>query len=219
MAQYLYRYEAKGIQSYVLGTSRLREIAGLVQDPDWATWVRLPGLFTMEAISVEEEVAELVVDALDQALEELQSMRRVEGRALARDLRARVARIEERLARVEELASVQGDRIRERLEERVAALLEPGQVPEERLAMEIALIAERSDITEETVRFRSHDAQFIETLDRGGEVGRRLTFLLQEMNREANTLSSKAGDAEILHLAVELKEEVEKLREQVQNLA
>ena len=204
---------------YVGELRRLREIAGLVQDPDWATWVRLPGLFTMEAISVEEEVAELVVDALDQALEELQSMRRVEGRALARDLRARVARIEERLARVEELASVQGDRIRERLEERVAALLEPGQVPEERLAMEIALIAERSDITEETVRFRSHDAQFIETLDRGGEVGRRLTFLLQEMNREANTLSSKAGDAEILHLAVELKEEVEKLREQVQNLA
>ena len=116
------------------------------------------------------------------------------------------------------LAAGQVERIRQRLRERVETLLEPGQVPEERLAMEVVLIAERSDITEETVRFRSHNVQFLETLDRGGEVGRRLNFLLQEMNREANTINSKAIDAEILQLAVGVKEEVEKLREQVQNL-
>mgnify|MGYP005694741007 FL=1 len=85
--------------------------------------------------------------------------------------------------------------------------------------MEVVLIAERSDITEEIVRFRSHNAQFIEALNNGGEVGRRFNFLLQEMNREANTISSKSSDPEIIHRVVEIKEEVERLREQVQNLA
>jgi len=85
--------------------------------------------------------------------------------------------------------------------------------------MEVALIAERSDITEEIVRFNSHNAQFLGALEKGGEVGRRLNFLLQEMHREANTISSKTPDADIVHLVVEIKEEVERLREQVQNLA
>ena len=81
------------------------------------------------------------------------------------------------------------------------------------------MLAERSDTTEEVVRFRSHNAQFLDTLDRGGEVGKRLNFILQEMNREANTISSKSTESEIVHLVLEIKEEVERLREQVQNLA
>ena len=85
--------------------------------------------------------------------------------------------------------------------------------------MEVALIAERSDITEEIVRFNSHNAQFLSALEKGGEVGRRLNFLLQEIHREANTISSKTADSAIVHLVVEIKEEVERLREQVQNLA
>jgi uncharacterized protein (TIGR00255 family) len=105
------------------------------------------------------------------------------------------------------------------LRERVETLLRPGEVDEDRLAQEVVMLAERSDITEEVVRFHSHNAQFLDTLDQGGEVGRRLNFLLQEMNREVNTISSKSHESEIVHLAVGIKEEVERLREQVQNLA
>jgi uncharacterized protein (TIGR00255 family) len=106
-----------------------------------------------------------------------------------------------------------------RLREKAEALLRPGEVDDDRLALEVVLLAERSDVAEEVVRFRSHNAQFLQALDQGGEVGRRLNFLLQEMQREANTISSKSSETAIVHLAVDLKEEVERLREQVQNLA
>ena len=118
-----------------------------------------------------------------------------------------------------ERAQATRGQVAERLREKVAALLSPGAVAEDRLATEIALIAERSDIVEEIVRGRSHNAQFLAALAQGGEVGKRLNFLLQEMNREANTMSAKAADAEIAHCVVEIKEEIERLREQVQNLA
>tara|TARA_B100000676_G_C17400286_1_gene494645 strand:- start:127 stop:567 length:441 start_codon:yes stop_codon:yes gene_type:complete len=146
-------------------------------------------------------------------------MRGAEGETLAADLRDRVGLIETHLEQIAELVPNTREQIHNRLREKIAALLEPGAIDEERLAMEVVLIAERSDITEEIVRFRSHNAQFVEALDKGGEVGRRFNFLLQEMNREANTISSKSSDPEIIHRVVEIKEEVERLREQVQNLA
>ena len=146
-------------------------------------------------------------------------MRRSEGAALVADLRARVELIEERLKQIATWAAEARQRLQAQLRQRVEALLRPGEVPEERLALEVVLLAERSDIAEEVVRFHSHNAQFMATLEKGGEVGRRLNFLLQEQNREANTISSKASESQIVHLAVEIKEEVERLREQVQNLA
>ena len=94
----------------------------------------------------------------------------------------------------------------------------PEAVDQNRLMMEVAILAERSDITEECVRFHSHNAQFLETLEREESVGRRLNFLLQEMLREANTIGSKAGSADIAHLVVEMKEEIEKLKEQALNV-
>jgi len=97
-------------------------------------------------------------------------------------------------------------------------LLTPEQVDKNRLMMEIALLAERSDVTEECVRFHSHNEQYIDMLGRDEVVGRRLNFLLQEMLREANTIGSKAGDAEIAHIVVDIKEEIEKLKEQAQNI-
>lgn len=207
-------------RGFALQLRRLKQIAGLTGEPDWSTWVRLPGLFAAGTAAADQErLAGLVVAAVDQALVEFAAMRAAEGQALERDLRARMAAIGASLDQVEALAAQQGERARTRLRERLAVLLEPGQVPEERLALEVVLIAERGDITEEVVRFRSHNAQFLAALDGGGEVGRRLGFLLQEMNREANTINSKASDTEILHLTVGVKEEVEKLREQVQNLA
>jgi uncharacterized protein (TIGR00255 family) len=144
-------------------------------------------------------------------------MRLAEGAALAADLRTRVGQIEVRLDQIAGWAAAARDRLREQLREKVNGLLRPGEIPEERLALEVVLLADAATSPRRWC-FRSHNAQFAGPR-KGGEVGRRLNFLLQEQNREANTISSKASEAQIVHLAVEVKEEVERLREQVQNLA
>jgi uncharacterized protein (TIGR00255 family) len=181
---------------------------------------RMPGVFRTSSRGPDPERLErLVMEALDQALAELEEMRRSEGAALAADLRARLATIDGLTDRIEELALEGREEARRRLREKVEGLLKPGEMDEDRLATEIVLIAERSDITEEIVRLRSHHERFLEAIDKGGEVGRRLNFLLQEMHREINTLSSKSAAGGIVHGAVAAKEEVERLREQVQNLA
>ena len=212
--------DAEVAAAYVAQLQQLAKIAQADLDPDLGLLSRLPGIFRFESSEIEgEEVQILLFAALDQALSDLLAMRGSEGEALAADLRGRVDLIEKYLEEIAELVPNTREQIHNRLREKIAALLEPGAIAEERLAMEVVLIAERSDITEEIVRFRSHNAQFIEALDNGGEVGRRFNFLLQEMNREANTISSKSSDPEIIHRVVEIKEEVERLREQVQNLA
>ena len=181
---------------------------------------KLPNLFRVQAAELDSAVVQEVLRVgLDQALAELVAMREAEGHTLAADLRARVEAVGVHLERVAERAQATRGQVAERLREKIAALLAPGAVAEDRFATEIALIAERSDIVEEIVRFRSHNAQFLDTLAQGGEMGKRLNFLLQEMHREANTISAKAADAEIAHGVVEIKEEIERLREQVQNLA
>ena len=212
--------DAEVAAAYVAQLQQLAKIAQADLDPDLTLLSRLPGIFRFESSEIEgDEVQILLFDALDQALSDLLAMRGSEGEALATDLRGRVDLIEKYLEEIAELVPNTREQIHNRLREKIAALLEPGAIAEERIAMEVVLIAERSDITEEIVRFRSHNAQFIEALDNGGEVGRRFNFLLQEMNREANTISSKSSDPEIIHRVVEIKEEVERLREQVQNLA
>ncbi|MCC7264999.1 MAG: YicC family protein [Candidatus Latescibacteria bacterium] len=207
-------------RNYLRELEKLRQLGGLEGRPDLALVAGLPGVFKVAATAeVSEQAEELVLAALDQALDSFDQMRLAEGAALAADLRARVGQIEARLDLIAAWAAEARDRLREQLRDRINGLLRPGEIPEERLALEVVLLAERSDIAEEVVRFRSHNAQFVAALDKGGEVGRRLNFLLQEQNREANTISSKASEAQIVHLAVEVKEEVERLREQVQNLA
>ncbi len=212
--------DAEVAAAYMVQLEQLAKIAKTATDLDLGLLSRLPGIFRFEASEIEgEDVQALLFAALDQALADLLAMRGAEGETLAADLRDRVGLIEAHLEQIAELVPNTREQIHNRLREKIAALLEPGAIDEERLAMEVVLIAERSDITEEIVRFRSHNAQFIEALDKGGEVGRRFNFLLQEMNREANTISSKSSDPEIIHRVVEIKEEVERLREQVQNLA
>lgn len=181
---------------------------------------KLPKLFRVPAPVLDSAVVQEILWAgLDEALAELVAMRAAEGRVLVADLRGRVEAVGTHLERVAERAQETRGQVAERLREKVAALLAPGAVAADRVATEIALIAERGDIVEEIVRFRSHNVQFLDTLARGGAVGKRLNFLLQEMNREANTISAKSADADIAHWVVEIKEEVERLREQVQNLA
>jgi uncharacterized protein (TIGR00255 family) len=205
---------------YLTQLQRLAELSQSDTQVDLALLARLPGVFSFAAAEPEnDEAKELIQAALDEALVEMVAMRTKEGQALAEDLRRRVEVVEAHLEHIAELVPRTREQIQNRLREKVAVLLEPGAIHEDRLAMEVALIAERSDITEEIVRFRSHNAQFFAALDKGGEVGKRFNFLLQEMNREANTISSKSSDSDIIHRVVEIKEEVERLREQVQNLA
>ena len=180
---------------------------------------RMPGLFRSEAAAPDRAQVELLVlKSVEAAIDELEQMRSTEGETLATDLRARLKLLAELTDKIEAISTGGREDVRRRLREKVDALLQPGQVNEDRLATEVVLIAERGDITEEIVRLRSHLEQFFAALDKGGEVGRRLNFLLQEMHREINTISSKSADSAIIHHAVDVKEEVERLREQVQNL-
>ncbi|HMK37718.1 MAG TPA: YicC/YloC family endoribonuclease [Bacteroidota bacterium] len=156
--------------------------------------------------------------SLDAALAALAEMRQAEGGELERDFRARIAHLDEQLGQIERLSAEQIPAERVRLRERVAQLIEKTQIDEGRLEMELALMADRLDVTEECVRFRSHNKFFLEALAMPEPAGRKLNFLIQEMNREANTIGSKSSATEIAHLVVGMKEELEKIREQLQNI-
>jgi len=157
-------------------------------------------------------------ESLASALAALAEMRTAEGGELERDFRARIAQLDDRLARIERLSAEQIPSERERLRERLAQLMEKTPVDDGRLEMELALMADRLDVTEECVRFRSHNKFFLEALALPEPAGRKLNFLIQEMNREANTIGSKSSATEIAHLVVGMKEELEKIREQLQNI-
>lgn len=204
---------------YLRELRRLAELAD-TEPPGLEVLARMPGIFRSEAAPPDaEKLEKLLMAAVDQAVEELVQMRVTEGDTLATDLRQRLQLLAQRLEQIETISAGGRDETRRRLREKVDGLLQPGEINEERLATEVVLIAERGDITEEIVRFRSHLEQFHDAIDKGGDVGRRLNFLLQELHREINTISSKASDSAIIHHAVDVKEEVERLREQVQNLA
>jgi uncharacterized protein (TIGR00255 family) len=188
--------------------------------------VKLEHILTFSDVlePVEEEESnelewELVQEAIRQALENLNSMRVQEGRELANDLEKRIHWMDETLNEVEKLSKERIPEERKNLHERIAQLVEDKFVIDQnRLELEIALIVDKLDVTEECVRFRSHNKFFLEALYKNEAAGRKLNFLVQEMNREANTIGSKSSDATIAHLIIGLKEELEKIREQLQNI-
>jgi uncharacterized protein (TIGR00255 family) len=152
------------------------------------------------------------------ALHELKAMRIQEGKELETDFRHRIGVLQGHLDDVDRLSREQVPVERERLRERIKQLLESETIDEGRLEMEIAVLADRLDVTEECVRFRSHNKFFLEALDTREPVGRKLNFLLQEMHREVNTIGSKSSSTEIAHIVVHAKEELERIREQLQNI-
>ncbi len=188
---------------------------------DLAMLVRYGDLFR---VSDQDRTAgidpELVTELADAAASAVKALREAEGQRLQDDLAARLAAIGEELALVEARAPERLVEQRDRLREVVQDLTDQVQVDEDRLAREIAYLAERWDINEELVRFRSHVEQFREALSGDGSepVGKRLGFLTQEMHREANTIASKANDTEIARASVALREEIERIREQVENV-
>jgi uncharacterized protein (TIGR00255 family) len=160
--------------------------------------------------------------AVDQALDELEKMRQQEGEALRLELRDRVQKIESLVPTIEASAAGLAEAYRQRLQKRIGELLNRGgqvvEIDPARLAQEVAYLADRSDVSEEMVRLRSHLSQFQEALEASSETGKMLDFLLQELNREANTTLSKSTDLTIKEAGLAIKAEVEKLREQVQNV-
>ncbi len=161
---------------------------------------------------------EIVSKALEAAVHDLDQMRRNEGHELARDILGRIAAIDGMVDQVEQIAKNRIPAERQRLRERIANLFENDEIDEQRLEFEIVMLSDKLDITEECVRYRSHSKYFVEAVKGPEPAGRRLGFLLQEINREVTTIGSKANEAEIAHLVVQAKEELEKIREQVQNI-
>jgi uncharacterized protein (TIGR00255 family) len=171
-----------------------------------------------EIENADDEEWKIFETGLMDALVALNEMRKKEGGELEKDFRNRIQALEERLGRVEKLSGEQVPLERARLRERVHHLMEGEAVDEGRLELELALLADRLDVTEECVRFRSHNKFFLEAMGNDESAGRKLNFLIQEMNREANTIGSKSTATEIAHLVVGIKEELEKIREQLQNV-
>ncbi|HMD84220.1 MAG TPA: DUF1732 domain-containing protein, partial [Terriglobia bacterium] len=170
-----------------------------------------------------ERVRRLLERVTTEALKSLNAMRAHEGEDLGRDLKTRVARLESLSEGATRLTERLPKLYQHRLEGRLRELMGSTELDGVRLAEEVAYLASRSDTTEELTRFRSHVAQVKQLLEESSEVGKKLDFLLQEMNREANTLLSKTTDLpevglEVAHLAIEMKSEIEKLREQAQNI-
>ena len=170
---------------------------------------------TEDDISVEWPYLE---ETLGKGLDELLAMRAREGEALARDIEKRALRVESLVSEIEKRAPLMVAEYRQRLESRLKDILPSGTLDETRLAMEIALYADRVNIDEEIVRIRSHLGQLMDAVRSEEAVGRKMDFLIQEINREVNTIGSKAADVQVAGLVVELKSELEKIREQIQNV-
>lgn len=212
--------------AYLQTLNSLRAKFSITSEPDLAALLRLPGVIGPPAESLDEEMAKLegvVTRCLADALDKLDRMREAEAIHLRDEMSALLRRITDFSAKIEALAERARPLFLNRLQSRIRELIGDAQLDPARLAQEAAIAVERSDVSEELARLRSHVRQFESLLSSGADVGKKLDFLLQEMQRETNTLLSKTpgneGEAlEITRHGLEIKSEIEKLREQVQNI-
>ena len=197
----------------------LQKRLGLTGEVDVRTFAALPNLFSWQEESKPSEFyLGLLRNVVSKATDELIQTKEVEGAALQKDLALRIELVRSRTARVRERAPLRVRETHEKMKERVKALLAEADLPEERMLQEIALLSDRLDCTEECVRLEAHCAHFLKYVNEEATPGRKLNFLLQEMNREINTIGSKSNDVTIVEQVVEVKEELERIREQVQNI-
>lgn len=177
-------------------------------------------IFTSSIEDISDEEFEVVKNSISAAIDNLFEMKRKEGKELEKDLKKRIKLIEKKLDEIESEAVGSVNEHFLKYQEKVKQLLEEKAqtIADERLQLELAILAERSDVTEECVRLRSHLKFFLEAVDKEQEPGRKLNFLCQEMNRETNTISSKTLSVNITHNTVMIKEEIERIREQIQNI-
>jgi uncharacterized protein (TIGR00255 family) len=184
---------------------------------DYALLLKIPDGFTVQKAKTDEEkLWEDVKDVLSRAVENYNAMRLTEGEKLKEDISGRLSAIQKNVNIIDELSPKSADKYRLKLSERLAEII--ANADEQRILTEAAIFAEKTAVFEETVRLKSHISQFNDFLTFSEPIGRKMDFLTQEMNREANTIGSKAADLEITRLVLNIKSDIEKIREQVQNI-
>jgi uncharacterized protein (TIGR00255 family) len=210
----------KVVETYLASLKEISDKYKLEGDIEISTISRLPGVFTFEkgVLPEQEKVWEPVSEITNTALGELMAMREKEGEAMKTSILEMLDQIERIQVAIEDLAPSRIDKARVRLQEKIEEILHGKGIDDERILMEVAILSEKWDISEELTRIRSHLAQFKKLLKTEEVLGRRLHFLLQELHREVNTVTSKANDVDISHLAVEGKEIIEQIREQAENI-
>ncbi len=207
------------LEGYLTAMRQMVTDYGITDDISVSVAARLPDVFAVEKPEVDEEqLLKDLMAVVSKALEGYDAMRCTEGQALDRDLRSRGNTILELVSKVEAGNGKTVSDYRARLEAKLKEVLENTAIDESRILTEAAIFADKVAVDEETVRLRSHLQQMNTMLTTGGAVGRKLDFLLQEMNREANTIGSKCTDVELARIVVEIKAELEKIREQTQNI-
>ena len=204
---------------YYQALKQMQAAYGLTDDISVSLLSRFPDVFLVEKEQGDADViAGDIVQVLTQALADFNAMREREGEKLAQDIQGRAQTIAGLVSQVEERSPQTVAEYREKLRQRMQEVLENTQLDESRILTEAALFADKVAVDEETVRLRSHLEQLGQMLEQGGAIGRKLDFLIQEFNREANTIGSKCSDVALARVVVELKGEIEKIREQVQNI-
>lgn len=207
------------LDAYMTALDGIAETTGLEDDRTLSLATRLPDVLTVaEADEDQDALRALMREALTGALEQMQAMREKEGEALKSDISSRIDTLEKMTGEIEARYPETVAEYQQKLKARVEELLGGAAMDEQRLMQEVAVMADRSAIAEETVRLHSHFAQVRGFMEASEPVGRKLDFIVQELNREVNTISSKSQDVPITRLVVEAKAEIEKIREQVQNV-
>ena len=207
------------LDAYMTALDDIAEMTGLEDDRTLSLATRLPDVLTVaEADEDQDALRDLMREALTGALEQMQAMREKEGEALKNDISSRIDTLEKMTGEIEARYPETVAEYQQKLKARVEELLGGAAMDEQRLMQEVAIMADRSAIAEETVRLHSHFAQVRGFMEASEPVGRKLDFIVQELNREVNTISSKSQDVPITRLVVEAKAEIEKIREQVQNV-
>lgn len=206
-------------REYLEGLRTLSASLNISSNATAETFLRIPDVFTVAKADEDEAlILKTVLDALSIALDGFDTMRIAEGEKLAGDLREHLGFILNATSEVEKRSPEIVMEYRARIEERMRDILGSATYDETRLLTEVAIFADKVNVNEETVRLKSHVDQFTKMLDEGGSVGRKIDFLIQEMNREINTIGSKSNDLDIARIVIDVKAEIEKLREQIQNV-
>lgn len=206
-------------RGYRDAVARIAETLGLESGLNAFSLARFPDVLTVERCELDKDKAAAALSEITaKAVEEFNAMREREGERLRRDMLGKLETIEGLVSVVEERSPQTVKEYRERLEARLRDILADRSLDEQRVITEAAIFADRTAVDEETVRLRSHIAQFRTMLEEGSPIGRKMDFLVQEFNRESNTIGSKCSDASLAKVVVDLKSEIEKIREQLQNV-
>ena len=214
------KFDDKLATQYVNILKEIKEKFNLQDNINVMDVAKFPDIVKCEEKEEDEELYwNMLKEALDMSLKRLTEMRKAEGEKLAQDTLQRCEILNNLLNEVEKYSDTIVDEYREKLNTRINEILDnPSIIDENRLAQEVAIFADKSSITEEIVRFKSHIEQLKNTVVKNESIGRKIDFLIQEMNRETNTIGSKSSDLNITNLVVEVKSELEKIREQIQNI-